>query len=95
MSERTQRVQTIQYTGTIESYNQMVKAIYYDRDKYQINFINENHEWVNEFTGHLAITEMEVGGCYGGKWMKPGDYYQITDEEKFMLSEAQKDIGCI
>lgn len=72
--EKIQIVWTNVYTGTIESYNQMIKDLGYKTDSVWINFCDENFNDCLEFTGYLKVYPE-------GIVLSPGDVYQYLQSK--------------
>lgn len=68
------KVNVIKYTGTIESYNELVDAIWEKNSNYYyIGFINEKGDLTPKFTG--IVRDGLKGVIY-----KPGDHFTIKLE---------------
>lgn len=69
-------IKLIEYTGTIESYNDLVDSIYEKECEYNhIIFLDNKHRMTPKFTG--IVMDMLNGIIY-----KPGDHYIAQEHNK-------------
>jgi hypothetical protein len=79
------RVRQVEYTGTIESYNEMVDKCGLSRDNFQIDNMDPKDGLTNKWTGHVHILQFEgERHSLGNVYLKPGDYYHydIGDDDE-------------
>lgn len=85
------KVKVKKYTGTIESYNELVTDLRLDRDSTQVQFIDENYHSTNLFTGRIMIvTFLDKRSDVSGHCYSPGDHYEIPVECDHEFTPYQK-----
>lgn len=72
-AENSKKIKMIKYTGTIESYNQLVDHLW-DGDSIHVWFLDESGSMTPKFTGIVACAKTGIR-------YRPGDSYAVDIED--------------
>lgn len=81
---KVDHIHTIEWDGTVETFNKIVDICLFNRDEVQICFLDDNYDITNKFTDKFRVIPIKFNipeSIHHGITYTKGDYIQYNCKE--------------